>query len=121
MRNAKTVQLASALDMTTNYQTIDFPSDLGAVVAQGGQCVLTFKRTGGTSITFKIDEYFSELTGWIPKGEDDGSAINTIERTVTDANFSFAFSTLAEKIRVQAKASSTTEDLDVFLTVGEIS
>lgn len=121
MRNAKTVQLADALDMTTAYQTIDFPTDLGAVVAHGGQCVITFKRTGGTSITFKIDEYFDSQTGWIPKGEDDGTNISAIERTSTDSEFSFAFSTLAEKVRVQAKAASTDEDLDVFLTVGEIA
>lgn len=121
MRNAKTIQIATALDMTTGYQTIDFPAELGAVIANGGQVVITFKRTGGTSITFKIDEKFSELTGWIPKGEDDGTNISAIERISTDSEFSFAFSSLAEKVRVQVKASSTTEDLDVFLTVGEIA
>lgn len=119
-RNAKTVIMTEGLDMLTTYQTINQPADLGAIYAHGGQVVFTFKRTSGASITFKIDEWFDENTGWVPRTEDDGTNLTLIERISTEAAFSYAFTTAATKVRVQAKASSTNEDLDLYLTVGEI-
>lgn len=120
-RNAVTKAMTEALDLTTAYQTVNYPSDLGAVFAHGGQVVLTFKRTNGTSITFKIDEYFNEDTGWVQRTEDDGANLTLIERTCTESAFSYAFTTAAEKVRVQVKAASTDEDLDLYITVGEIT
>jgi len=120
MRNAKTEIMTEDMNLTTSYQTVDFPASLGAVYQHGGQVVLTFLRTSGTSITFIVDEYFSALTGWVPRTEKSGSSLNLMEITCTEAAFAYAFPTVAEKIRVRVKAASTDEDLDLYLTVGEI-
>mgnify|MGYP001594001346 FL=1 len=119
MRNAITKTMDGALALTTSYQVVAQPADLGAVIAHGGQVVLTFARTGGTSVTFKVEEYMGELTGWVFRTEDDGTNLAVIERTSTVASFSYAFSTLAEKIRVSAKGAGS-ETLNLLMTVGEI-
>ena len=118
-RNAITKQIASSLQLTTSYQTVEYPDDLGAIFAKGGQVVFTVKRTGGTNTSFKIDEKFSELTGFIPKTEDDGSALSAIERTNTEASYSYAFQSIAEKAQIQLKGADDPV-VDVFITVGEI-
>lgn len=120
MRNTITKEMVNALALTTNYQIVDYPSNFSGVIANGGQAVLTFKRTNGTSITFKIDEYFGENTGWVQKTEDDGTNLTLIERTSTESAFSYAFPTLAEKIRVHIKGAGG-ETAQVLLSVGEIS
>lgn len=120
-RNARTVILQEDIDITTSYQTIEQPADLGAIFAHGGQVVLSFKRTSGTSITFQVEEYFGELTGWVTHVEDDGTNLAAKERTSTEAAFQYAFSTLAEKVRVKVKGATGNEVLDLYLTVGEIS
>jgi len=60
-RGTRTTQIADGEALTTSYEalTVDIPS----IIGDGGQVVLTFKRTNGTSITFKIEEQFSEDTG----------------------------------------------------------
>lgn len=118
-RNTRTVEMASALALTTSYQTVDFPSGQKAVVASGGQVVLSFKRTNGTSVTFQIEEYLGEAAGWITHVEDDGTNLTALERTSTLAAFQYAFTTLAEKIRVKVKGIGS-EELDLLLTVGEV-
>lgn len=120
MRNAKTVQIQASTTLATSYGTpVEQPASLGALISQGGQCVLTFLRTGGTDVTFKIDEYFGEDTGWVSKVEDDGTNLTQIERISTLSAFSYAFTTLAEKIRVYAKDSGG-GDVEILLTVGEV-
>lgn len=120
MRNAKTVEMTSALALTTSYQTVEQPSDLGAVVQHGGQVVLTFKRTSGSTVTFQVEEYMGEDAGWVSKTEDNGTTLAILEKACTEADFSFAFTTLAEKVRVQVKATTGSPTLQLLLTVGEV-
>ncbi len=119
MRNAISKQIATALALTTDYQTVAYPSDLGAVIGKGGQVVLTFKRTGGTSITFSVEEYFDAQTGWVPMSQNSAGTLSLLERTSTMATFSWAFTTLAEQVRVKIKGAGG-ETADVLLTVGEV-
>lgn len=127
MRNKRTVQLADGLALTTSYQNVEQPASLGSVHAHGGQVVLSFKRTSGTSITFKVDELFSyqtggvEEVGWTTRKEVDsaGTGMDDIEITETDSTFSYAFTTLADKIRVQIKGAGS-EVADLLMTVGEV-
>lgn len=120
MRNSITVTMQESAAIDTSYGTpVEQPASLGAVIQHGGQVVLTFKRTNGTSVTFKIDEYFNGNTGWVAKTEDDGSNLNLIERTSTEATFSYAFTTLAEKVRVYLKGAGS-EEVELLLTVGEV-
>lgn len=119
MRNI-TAQMQASTAIATSYGTaIAQPASLGAVIHHGGQVVLTFKRTGGTSVTFKIDEYFSEATGWVTKTEDNGSSLITLERTSTLSAFQYAFRSVAEKVRVYMKGAGS-EAVELLLTVGEI-
>jgi hypothetical protein len=120
MRNAITTQIQASTAIDTSYGTpVAQPASLGALYQHGGQVVLQFKRTAGTSVTFKIDEYFSETTGWVPMVEDDGSDLTTLERTCTNTSFSFAFTTLAEKIRVYVKGAGS-ESVEINLVTGEV-
>lgn len=127
MRNKLTVQLADGLALTTSYQNVAQPASLGSVAMKGGQVVLTFKRTSGTSITFKVDELFSyqtagvEEVGWTTRKEVNaaGTGMDDIEITETDSTFSYAFTTLADQIRVQVKGAGS-EVLDLLMTVGEV-
>jgi len=126
--NKKTVRLADTFDVTTSYQNIEQPADLGAVHAHGGQVVLTFKRTGGTSIIFKVQELFSyqeagvEAVGYTTRQRVDGlgTGLEEIELTETDTEFTYAFPTLADKVRVQVKGGDGNEVLDLLMTVGQI-
>lgn len=120
MRNSITKQIADNFDVTTSYQELSI-ADFGSTIGHGGQCVLTFKRTLGTSIIFKIDESFSDLAGYIPKSEDDGTNLTLIERTSTMESFSYAFPTLAENVKVWVKGGDGNEVLDAFISVGEIT
>ena len=127
MRNKITVPLADGLALTTSYQNITQPDSFGSVAMKGGQVILTFKRTSGTSITFMVDELFSYLVGgveevgWTTRKTINaaGTGLDDIEITETDSAFSFAFTTLADKIRVQAKGAGS-EVLDLLMTVGEV-
>ncbi len=106
--------------IATSYGTpVEQPAALGALIQHGGQVVLSFLRTNGTSVTFKIDEYFGAATGWVAKTEDDGTDLTPIERTSTEATFSYAFTTLAEKVRVYLKGAGS-EEVELLLTVGEV-
>lgn len=129
MRNKETKQMASSLDITTAYQTVSQPSGWGSVALKGGQVVLTFKRTSGTSLTFKVDELFSykntsgvEVVGFTTRKEVDsvGTGMDDIEITETDTTFSYAFTTLADEIQVQVKGGDGDEVLDLLMTVGEV-
>lgn len=121
MRNAKTVSMATNTAMSTSYgDAIEQPASLGALFAHGGQVILNFQRSGGTHVTFYIEEYFNSITGWVPRVEDDGTNLTTIERVSTLASFSYAFTTLAEKIKVYVKDSGSGTLSELNLTVGEI-
>lgn len=119
MRNAISKQMQDSTAIATSYGTpVEQPAELGALFQHGGQCVLSFLRTNGTSVTFKIDEYFNG--NWIPKVEDDGAgSLVLLEKTCTLAEFQYAFPTLAEKIRVYLKGAGS-EEVELNLTVGEI-
>lgn len=128
MRNKITKQIADGLALTTSYQNVSQPADLGSIGLKGGQVVLSFKRTSGTSITFKVDELFSfkdangaEVVGFTTRKEVDsaGTGMDDIEITEADSVFSYAFTTLADEIRVQVKGVGS-EELDLLLTVGEV-
>lgn len=109
------------LALTTDYQIVDFPVDSGSVLSKGGQCVITIQRTGGTGITFKVDEYFTADTGWVPKMDDDGTTLTAFDRTSTEAVIQYPLPTLAEMVRVQIKGTDGNEVVDVFITMGEIA
>lgn len=121
MRNAITKTLQESTAIATSYGTpVEQPAELGALFAHGGQVVLSFQRTNGTSVTFKIDEYFGEATGWVAKTEDDGTNLNLFERTSTLSAFQYAFPTVAEKVRVYLKGAGS-EEVALELTVGDIN
>ena len=127
MRNKQTIELTTGLALTTSYQDVDQPASFGSVVMKGGQVVLHFKRTSGTNISFKVDELFSHQTagaediGYTTRKEVDsaGTGLDDIEITETDSAFSYAFTTLADKIRVQIKGAGS-EVADVYMSVGEV-
>jgi hypothetical protein len=121
MRNAITVEVQASTTLATSYGTpVEQPASLGALIQQGGQCILSFIRTGGTDVTFKIDEYFGEKTGWVAKTLDTAQTLTALEVTSTLSAFSYAFPTLAEKIRVYAKDSGAGA-VEIDLTVGDIN
>lgn len=132
-RNKKTIQIADGLALTTSYQNVTLPTaaatQIGSIFAHGGQVVLSFKRTNGTSITFKVDELFSyldssgnEVVGWATRKEVDsaGTGMDDIEITEADSTFHYAFTTMADSIRVQVKGAGS-EELDLLVSVGEIT
>lgn len=121
-RGSRTIKIADNFDVTTSYQDINVSDYLDqSIISEGGQVVLTFKRTGGTSLTFKLAEQFSDSTGYIPRTEDDGSDLTLIERTSAEASFSYAFTTLAQDLRVSIKGASGDEALEAYITVGEVA
>lgn len=118
-RNAKTITLAEGLSLATS-PVVGLPSGTPSIIGMGGSCQLIIKRTGGSSVTLLIDEYFNTETDFIPKCEDSGTTTGLLSRQSTESNFSFAFSTLAEKLRFSLIGGSGTEVVDVYLVVGEI-
>lgn len=123
MRNVITKQMQASTVIGGVYTTpVEQPASLGSLVMKGGQCVLTFKRTvAGTGIVFKIDEYFGATGGWVTKTIQSGSDLNLLEITSLLETFSYAFPTMADKIRVYAKGVTGTESIETILTVGEIN
>ena len=111
--------MVAGLALTTSYQTVDYPTSTKSILASGGQVVLNFQRTNGTSVTFQIEEYFGEKTGWVTHTEDGGTTLTAVERISTLASFQYAFTTLAEQIRVKVKGAGS-EELDLYLVAGEV-
>lgn len=118
MKSAQTFKIGSAVALSGSYVDLDTNDGEGVpALAENQQCVVTIKRTGGSTVTFKLAEQFNGLTGFIPKTEDDGTNLTLIERTSTETNFSYAFQSIAEALRVSVKGAGT---VDVYLTIGDI-
>lgn len=87
---------------------------------EGGDVALVVKRTGGTSVTFKIEEYFGSVTGWVTRVVESGANLVVYEKTSTEAAFSYYFKSLAEQVRISVKGAGS-EVIDAFLTTGKLS
>lgn len=118
-RNTKTITLAEGLTLNTE-KTLSLPTGTPSIISMGGQCQLVVKRTGGTEVSYTINEKFNEDTGYIPKCEDTSAGITEVlSRSSTESNFSFAFGSIAEAIQIILEGTGT-EVVDVYLVVGEI-
>lgn len=114
MESAQTYKIGASVVLSGSYTDISLAGIPN--IAEKSQIVLTVKRTGGSTVTFKIAEQFSSLTGFIPKTEDNGTALVLLERTCTEANFSYAFQSICETMQLSVKGAGT---VDIYLTIGD--